>query len=343
MSILVTSDIHLTDDPNHEYRWKIFPYIKQLVENQDHQVSDLVICGDLTEKKSGHSARLVNRMATEFHKLSEHFSRIHIVPGNHDGEPGEQAFFEFLGMLSRINFYTKACYRTGGGFAPSMLFVPNGMLAQAFKLRPDIGKLDLAFLHEGFKGVQLSNGTKLKHGQEVPAKLGDLAHKIYSGDIHTPQRFRGIRYVGTPYPIDFDEDHQCRMVMITDECKEVIIPVEIIHKHTINVRTMDQLERTLRLISAGDQVKVVWALAEEDYGATAALYTSIYSRVHTAKAFLTGGVQFVLTAERGIAAIDCKDLTAVNAVHDVLTNYIRLKKIKPRLANVARKIAKKHR
>jgi len=51
MSILITSDLHLTDRDRDEYRWGLFPWIAEQIDK--HEVSTLLFLGDTCNKGLG--------------------------------------------------------------------------------------------------------------------------------------------------------------------------------------------------------------------------------------------------------------------------------------------------
>ena len=48
--------------------------------------------------------------------------------------------------------------------------------------------------------------------------------KVYSGDIHTPQKAGPVTYVGAPYLVDFGDDYAPRVIVL-DGNKEISVPV----------------------------------------------------------------------------------------------------------------------
>src|SRR5262245_8954498 len=99
MSILITSDWHLSDNPRDEYRWKVFDEIGGLIDR--HEVMMLYILGDLTEQKDYHSARLTNRLVDSFMQLE---LPITVLRGNHDGQTIDNPFFKFLRELPHVQW-----------------------------------------------------------------------------------------------------------------------------------------------------------------------------------------------------------------------------------------------
>ena len=92
--MLVTADWHLTDAPQDNYRWLAFDHIRALCA--EHQIRDVCIMGDLTDRKDRHSAELVNRMIAELRKCVEEGLSLAILMGNHDKPLKGTPYWEFL-------------------------------------------------------------------------------------------------------------------------------------------------------------------------------------------------------------------------------------------------------
>ena len=102
MALIITSDLHMTDRLADEYRWPIFPWLKESAAK--NQCIEVLLLGDITDAKDHHPSRLVNRLCEALFKLSEEFTVIWLS-GNHDflGTANE-AFFRFLDSVDNIRF-----------------------------------------------------------------------------------------------------------------------------------------------------------------------------------------------------------------------------------------------
>ena len=96
MSQLVISDLHLTDNNLDSYRWKIFDVLVELCNK--YNVKELIILGDITEKKNDHSSELVNKILDNFYYLCQKtkLCNLNILCGNHDYIDSNTPFFKFL-------------------------------------------------------------------------------------------------------------------------------------------------------------------------------------------------------------------------------------------------------
>src|SRR5215472_9014081 len=95
MNILITSDLHLTDNPMDEYRWEFFDFLlDQIVK---YKIDHLIVAGDAWDRKDRHSGKLLNRAVSAFHKIKLNTNvEILIVRGNHDSALEGTHYWEFL-------------------------------------------------------------------------------------------------------------------------------------------------------------------------------------------------------------------------------------------------------
>ena len=99
MRPLIFTDIHLTDNPREEYRWRVFDdAIVQFLFLK--KATDIMILGDLTDRKDNHSASLVNRLVRNVKRLAE-LAPVTVLMGNHDYLDPINPFFGFLGAAFR--------------------------------------------------------------------------------------------------------------------------------------------------------------------------------------------------------------------------------------------------
>src|ERR1019366_2761821 len=94
---LLISDLHLSSRPADSYFFELFPLVSQLIDTC--QIETIIIAGDITQNKSGHSADLVNKIADGMALWAEKVYDIKILFGNHDGNTGNKPFWEFLGHI----------------------------------------------------------------------------------------------------------------------------------------------------------------------------------------------------------------------------------------------------
>src|SRR5205814_1607714 len=75
----------------------------------------------------------------------------------------------------------------------------------------DFSKYQWIFAHNTFQGANI--GPRRLEG--IPTSIFPRNAKVISGDIHVPQHFGPIEYVGAPYRIDFGDDYEPRVLFLS--------------------------------------------------------------------------------------------------------------------------------
>lgn len=210
MTVLLTSDVHFTTAPRDSYRWGLFPWLKETIEK--HKVTTLVINGDLTEAKDRHPSALVNSLVSWVAVLAS-MCDVVINKGNHDGLDLSQPFFGFLKDIPGVIFVTDpAEVDLPLGKA---LFLPNTPDPEAEwkDLRAGFNNYSAIFCHQTFQGCVRDNGTKSDEGAALSLFKG-YRGKVYSGDIHVPQKLGPVTYIGAPYRIRFGDTFEPRCLLL---------------------------------------------------------------------------------------------------------------------------------
>jgi len=281
MAFIVTADIHQTDLPRDSHRWRLFEF---LIEQADKYKADIAICGDLTDAKDRHSARLTNDMALAFEAMAaDHV--VHIIPGNHDGIDLANPFFEFARMIEGVHFYMEP------ELVPlsigKCLFLPHSKQPEKDWASLDFSKPDWIFCHQTFQGAVGENGFILP-GLD-PGIFGKTKAKVISGDIHAPQivsKKPHIEYVGAPYRTRFGDAYEPRCLLIRDDGS-----MKDLHFETVNKLLVEMgADRKLNLKEAkpGDQVKVRVRLPRSAYPEWPAIRNEIVESCFALELDLTG-------------------------------------------------------
>src|ERR1700678_2446598 len=101
MTVLVTGDIHWSENAKEDYRHQ---WVKWLVTTiQKKEATTLIILGDLTNSKDRHDAWLTNKVADHIHELSN-ICKVIIQMGNHDYLATDNPFFEFLRFIPNVRW-----------------------------------------------------------------------------------------------------------------------------------------------------------------------------------------------------------------------------------------------
>jgi hypothetical protein len=214
----------------------------------------LLILGDLTDAKDGHSAELVNRIVSSIGSLA--IDDITILAGNHDWLKQGQEFFRFLNVLPNVKFITQPTDQFGKG--PLARFLPYSKNPAKEWGASDFTHYDLLFMHQTIKGAIASNGQEMD-GEVLPSFDGP---HVYSGDIHVPQVIGGLTYVGSPYHVHFGDKFKPRCILLDRQGKQSDLHFNTIQRVVVKVRGFDELRRIR--FKAGDQVKLRVELPESE-------------------------------------------------------------------------------
>jgi len=261
VNILLISDLHLTANPREEYRWALFTWLAEAIPQNG--VKDLFILGDLTDAKDYHSARLVNRMVNTLLGLYRQtgLTNIHILRGNHDGTDPRCPYFEFLGQYPSIRYLsTPFTFPLG---SQEILALPHTADPGKDWAAVEMHNVDLILMHATVRGAVAENGQVM---EGVPLSLFATAKraKIYSGDIHVPQKVGRVEYIGAPYPVRFGDSFTPRAVLLEKGKARDLLPPAI-RRGVITVDAAQAGLASLSSYSKGDQVKVRIRLSPAEY------------------------------------------------------------------------------
>lgn len=262
-SALLISDLHLTSNPRDAYRWKLFDWLYGNLQS----VSELFILGDLTDAKDYHSAKLVNRVVNELVRIKKKVKTIYVLRGNHDGVDPLCPYFQFLAQVPGIVYVASALQTTIYGDRPNREYPNVVMLPHTtdpvnnWQLM-DLHKADFVFMHATVQGSLAENGQAL---DGIPPSLLATVKRgrIFSGDIHVPQKVGKVEYVGAQYPIRFGDKFKPRAILLEDWRNVISIPVPGIRRLAI---TVDVDGSASDMPKKGDQVKIKARLTPSEFG-----------------------------------------------------------------------------
>lgn len=211
MTWLITSDLHLTDRPEHAYRLEFLEWL--VTEAEKH--TQCFILGDISDQKDRHSGVLVNAIAYQINRLASRIP-VHILYGNHDGPSPDRAFWQFLELIPDVYYYRGATAQLIDKF--DVIFSPWGTEIDGIQLaiKAKITGKGMMFMHATVNGAEVENGTKLQGGcpsNFVPNHLKNYL-KVFSGDVHVPQIVGDVEYVGSPYHVHYGDSFRPRVAAI---------------------------------------------------------------------------------------------------------------------------------
>jgi len=247
---LVCSDLHMSDNPRDAYR---FAFLEEKLPHliKQHKVTEVLLLGDLTEQKDYHGAKLVNRIVNGLDQVA-HLAKLTILMGNHDGAEPDSPFFEFLHRVPNITFISKPTR------IEAAMYLPHSRDPKRDWKGLNFDGIKIIFAHQTFAGAVGSFGRKLE-GADL-RWLPDV--RIISGDVHVPQSFENLTYVGSPLTIDFGDDYEGRVLLIEGASRKSI-KIRLPQKWLIRVDDLAQLPRGQ--FSASDLVRVEVPIKRADY------------------------------------------------------------------------------
>ena len=246
-SILV-SDLHLTDHPRDEYRWGLFPWLREQIKRNNTE--RLFILGDLCDKKDYHSSLLVNRIVQELTSLN---TEVLVLRGNHDGIDPDLPYFLFLNSIANVSFIWAPTFMEDTLLLPHSRD-PETDWSNAY-VQSAMKKAEFVLMHATITGAKSETEFEL---EGIPRELlASVQGKIYSGDVHVPQRLPKMpyfEYVGAPYPIRFGDKFTGRMIRYSGGIRQDDLKYPCLHRWSVTVTSVKELNRFDTEI--GDQMKI---------------------------------------------------------------------------------------
>ena len=220
---LVLTDLHFTDDFLDYYKKSLCDkYLTTFY--LENSVNRIIILGDLTEKKDNHSSKLVNYVVEFISLLTTLSHKVVILKGNHDYIDSDKPYFKFLQYIPNVCYICDIPKNNDKYIHEKELFLPHTKTPIEDWKDIDFNKYDRIFMHQTITGAKASNDFALKGG--LPSDyFSTFKGKVYSGDIHTPQIINNVTYIGSPYPIYFNDTFIGRYLILEgDEEKFIELP-----------------------------------------------------------------------------------------------------------------------
>ena len=210
--MILTADLHLTDNAADEYRWQCFSEMHKLLD--DYPGMSVVIAGDLCDRKDRHPAALVNRIVSALQGLAARSCGVNILKGNHDHPLVGDPFWRFLHHIEGVYWYD----------VPSLMAGDNDVCILPHSSNPARDWKKIVFtdykcviMHQPSNGGRADSGFILDKDDHLPPLPRGPVY--YSGDLHTPQKVGQIRYIGAPHIVRFGDVHETRMLVLGDGYK----------------------------------------------------------------------------------------------------------------------------
>lgn len=213
MRLIITADLHLDHNPDHEYRWKALDMLGRHLQRDDIDVA--VIAGDLVDAKDRHPAKFVNRLVDRIAAIAEE-GRLVVMKGNHDYVDPKCPFFRMLEHVPNVDYID-----TPLRWREQLLMVPHGVSwapVAGWREHCDFKKFPLIIAHETFNGCRASNGSELPGiSLATVSRKATGGAPVISGDIHVPQQIGNVTYVGAPHAVNFGDSYEPRMLIWDSE------------------------------------------------------------------------------------------------------------------------------
>lgn len=251
---LLTTDWHLDDNPDNDYRWKVFDHIHALLDAYGDRISAVFNLGDTLDRKDRYSGTLVNRFLAGVASVGKRVP-FTILQGNHDRTLDGSAFFSFVNGAAPVKGVRYITEPTQDGRLILLPFTPTP--SETWSVI-DFRRFRAAFMHVTPYGAVGENGYKLV-GNKLPEFPESL--KIYTGDVHVPQTIGQFTVVGCPHSVKFGDKFPPRMLLIDERSFEIVeeVPITTVSKRVIEVGSVEELRDVV--VRPGDQVRIRYRLA----------------------------------------------------------------------------------
>lgn len=232
------------------YRWAFIPWLVDAC--RANHVRSLCILGDLTDAKDNHPATLINSVVDAVLALKAACVDLYILEGNHDYLVHGAPTFGFLARFPGVHYIGSPRDVSGSADDEAAAFMlPHSKHPAQDWQGLDFTHYDLVFLHQTVSGAIASNGQRMD-GETLPSLAA--AGKVYSGDIHVPQRIGVVEYVGSPYHVHFGDSFIPRCVLLRRGAPAVDLHFESPRRVMLTVDGLQ--DPKLVGMVAGDHVKL---------------------------------------------------------------------------------------
>ncbi len=236
-NFILVADLHLTNNPNDEYRWSIFKKLAEIAVEEE--IESVILAGDIADFKDNHSADFVNRLTDAIKLLAETVD-VHFLMGNHDAIKLEVPFFEFIKHIDCVYYHKTPV------FVDKVALLPYTKGPEQKWSDLDFSGVDHIIMHQPCIGARSSDFYELESGMSPKyfSEKHNFEGSVWSGDIHLPQVVGDVEYVGAPYPVRAGDKIDGRCIVFYEEGDDwEIYDVELpnIKKWSISITHPDEL------------------------------------------------------------------------------------------------------
>jgi len=332
LSFIFTADWHLTERPRDLYRWSVVDQLVSFLELHSSRTRAVVLAGDLTHFKDGHSAALVGSVVQAFRRLAS-LAEVCFIVGNHDYAERRSVFFSFLEHLNTkhpISVHVGPGVVEVGGCLCWVLPHSDALAEDVARLRNKEPSPTYVFAHQCFTGAK-AGGVRLQG--EDPSILDAESvggATVLAGDIHRPQRVGNVYYVGSPHPVAYGEEHEPQALVCTPDSL-VSYKLASVRKRVLRLREVSGFDAAAQKagLRAGDHAKVIVRQPR----ASAVEWPSIREELQRQCVGL-GLAEWSVVLEQELEAVDGSKAEGIETLNprQVLKQYCSQKKVEERLA-----------
>jgi hypothetical protein len=255
---IITADLQLSDNQRDAYRFVLFPRLRAIMQRL--AAKRLIILGDLTEEKDRHSGQFTNRIVNELLACAE-LAPVTVLQGNHDALDPAHPFFQFVGHMPGVEWLKDVTTRDLDGLG-RCVFIPHVPATELWRFQVPTSA-EWIFCHQTFAGADI--GTRTLEGISPGIFMAHM--RVIAGDIHVPQSFANITYVGAPYTVDFGDNYQGRLLLIRDDrltSMKLTLPQKRLLDWPVEAGN-GRLKAMLAKLTRGDIVKLRVHMTAADY------------------------------------------------------------------------------
>lgn len=327
MTLLLTADWHLNDNPRDRYRHDWQRRLHKMI--QQYNITSLAMLGDLTDDKDRHSADLVNEIVRHLVELSR-LCDVYILKGNHDYEANaEQPFFKFSRYIEGVSWINEPVVRIIKGVG-KVLFLPHTRDYETDWKKIGFKNVDMVFTHNTFTGAISESGREMVG---IPRDALPRGMEVFSGDVHKPQDSPVI-YVGSPYTIRFGDDFDPRVIVI-EKGRWRSIPCTGRQKRLLTAHSVDAGVEALKEAS-GDIVRLRLQLSAKQQEEWPKLKRRVYEAAREHDISLQG-IDLVVDSPKRKAKLK-EDLTKARTDAEIVKDYCAAHGISTAKETVAQRI-----
>lgn len=185
---------------------------------ENYQEGDILIhCGDVFDSRRSLDISVMNFAVQLFEDFSNIFQEVHIICGNHDiykKNTNDVNSLKCLKWIPKVHIHedqNKILNIQGKTVA---LMPWNETQEQETADLLEIGRADYLFCHTSVQNAVFSRNVKVEHANSI-----DIFYnfkKVYTGHIHTSQKMKNVRFLGSPYELTRNDSGNKKSFWLVD-------------------------------------------------------------------------------------------------------------------------------